>query len=29
MAITAKGNLNGHELTDIVVINPGDWFGKA
>ena len=27
--ITAKGNLNGHELTDIPVINPGDWFGKT
>ena len=22
-------NLNGHELKDISVINPGDWFGKA
>lgn len=29
MAITARGNINGHELTDVVVINPGDWFGKA
>lgn len=29
MAITAKGKLNGHDLTDIPVLNPGDWFGKA
>ena len=29
MAIPARGNLNGHFLTDIPVINPGDWFGKA
>lgn len=29
MAITARGNLNGHDLTDIPVINPGGWFGKA
>ena len=29
MAITARGNLNGHDLTDIPVLNPGDWFGKA
>jgi hypothetical protein len=28
-AITAKGKLNGHELTDLVVLNPGNWFGKA
>ncbi len=28
-AITASGNLNGHDLTDIAVLNPGDWFGKA
>ena len=27
--ITARGKLNNHELTDIPVINPGDWFGKA
>lgn len=29
MAITARGNFNGHELPDIPVLNPGDWFGKA
>lgn len=29
MAITARGNRNGHELTDIPVLNPGDWFGKT
>lgn len=29
MAITAKGTLNGHELNDIPVLNPGDWFGKT
>ena len=29
MAITARGTLNGHEFTDILVLNPGDWFGKA
>jgi hypothetical protein len=29
MAITARGNLIGHELTDIPVLNPGDWFGKT
>lgn len=29
MAITARGNVNGHDLTDIPVLNPGDWFGKA
>jgi len=29
MAITAQGNLNGHELIDIPVLNPGDWFGKT
>ncbi len=27
--ITAKATLNGHDLTDIPVINPGDWFGKT
>ena len=27
--ITARATLNGHELTDIPVINPGDWFGKT
>ena len=29
MAITAKGKFNGHDLTDIPVLNPGDWFGKT
>ena len=29
MAITARGKLNGHDFTDILVLNPGDWFGKA
>ena len=29
MAITAQGNFNGLQLTDIPVLNPGDWFGKA
>lgn len=27
--ITAKTTLNGHELKDIPVINPGNWFGKT
>lgn len=27
--IKAKAKLNSHELTDIAVINPGDWFGKT
>lgn len=27
--ITARACLNGHELSDIPVLNPGDWFGKA
>lgn len=29
MTITARGTLNGLELTDVPVLNPGDWFGKA
>jgi hypothetical protein len=29
MKITASCTLNGHALTDIPVINPGGWFGKA
>lgn len=29
MAITARGNFNGHDLTDVPVLNQGDWFGKA
>ena len=27
--IKASGTLHGHELNDIEVINPGDWFGKT
>jgi hypothetical protein len=27
--VTACANLNGHELKDIPIINPGDWFGKT
>ena len=27
--VTAKANFHGHELNDISVINPGDWFGKT
>ena len=27
--IKASGNLHGHELKDIPVLNPGDWFGKT
>lgn len=27
--ITASCNLNGHELTDVLVLNAGDWFGKT
>ncbi|WDI39874.1 hypothetical protein [Bremerella sp. P1] len=27
--ITATCTLNGHELTDVPVVNPGDWFGKT
>ena len=27
--ITASCKFNGHDLTDIPVINPGGWFGKA
>lgn len=29
MAIMARGTFNGHDLTDIPIINPGGWFGKA
>jgi hypothetical protein len=29
MTITARTTLNDHELTDIPVLNPGDWFGKT
>lgn len=27
--VKARGKLNGQELKDIPVLNPGDWFGKA
>lgn len=27
--VTAKANFHGHELNDICVINPGDWFGRT
>lgn len=27
--VKARGKLNGQELSDIPVLNPGDWFGKA
>lgn len=27
--ITATCTLNGHDLTDVPVVNPGDWFGKT
>lgn len=27
--IKAKANFHDHELNDITVINPGDWFGKC
>jgi hypothetical protein len=27
--VTACANLDGHELKDIPIINPGDWFGKT
>lgn len=27
--ITASCTFNGHDLTDLTVINPGGWFGKA
>jgi hypothetical protein len=29
MTITASCTFNGHDLQDIPVLNPGDWFGKA
>lgn len=29
VAITANGTFHGHELKDMPVINPGDWFGKT
>lgn len=28
-SIKANGSINGHELKDIEVVNPGDWFGKT
>ena len=27
--VKANANFHGHELNDISVINPGDWFGKT
>jgi len=27
--VTATGKFNGHDLTEMPVLNPGDWFGKA
>lgn len=27
--VTASGTLNGHELNNMPVLNPGDWFGKT
>ena len=27
--ITAKATLHDHELNDVPVLNPGDWFGKT
>lgn len=27
--ITATANFNGHELKDVPVLNPGNWFGKT
>lgn len=27
--VKARGKFNGQQLTDIPVLNPGDWFGKA
>ena len=29
MKITASCKFNGHDLTEIPVLNAGDWFGKA
>jgi hypothetical protein len=29
MKITASCKLHDHDLTDIPVVNPGDWFGKT
>ena len=27
--VTARGNWNGQEFTDVPVLNPGHWFGKC
>ena len=27
--VEANAIFHGHKLTDIPVLNPGDWFGKA
>ena len=29
MQITASCSFNGHDLTEMHVLNPGDWFGKT
>ncbi len=29
VTITANGTVHGHELKEMPVINPGDWFGKT
>ena len=29
MAITARATFHGHELTEMPVLNSGDWFGKT
>lgn len=29
MCVTATATFNGHELKDIPVLNPGNWFGKC
>lgn len=29
MAITARADFHGHELTDVPVLNAGGWFGKT
>ena len=29
VTITANGTFHGHELKDMPVINPGDWFGRT
>lgn len=29
MSTTARFSFGGHELSDVPVLNPGDWFGKT